>query len=99
MTSVNRSVNVGGFVSSGTLRFIENFDFKMKNNNGAPAAGGDSGSALFACLSSTMPTLSTFKLVGLLYAGNTPTNTSSGFGVRIDNIQKELDIEPWDGII
>lgn len=99
MTSVNRSVNVGGFVSSGTLRFIENFDFKMKNNNGAPAAGGDSGSALFACLSSTMPTLSTFKLVGLLYAGSAPTNTSSGFGVRIDNIQKELDIEPWDGII
>ena len=99
MTSVNRSINVTGFTSSGYLRFIENLDFKMKNNNGAPAAGGDSGSALFACLSSTMPALSTFKLVGLLYASNAPTNTSSGFGVRIDNIQNELDIEPWDGII
>lgn len=99
MTSVNRTLNVSGFTSSGALRFIDSLHFKMKNENGAPAAPGDSGSAVFACLSSTIPTLSTFKLVGLLYASDTPTNTSNGYGVRIDNVVEELDIEPWDGII
>ena len=99
MTSVNRTLNVTGFTSSGALRFIDSLHFKMKNENGAPAAPGDSGSAVFACLSSTIPTLSTFKLVGLLYASDTPTNTSNGYGVRIDNVVEELDIEPWDGII
>jgi len=71
----------------------------MKHENGAAAAGGDSGTAVFACLSSTIPTLSTFKLVGLLFASPASTYLSPGYGVRIDNIQNELDIEPWDGII
>jgi len=99
ITSVNTNVNVSGFTDSGSLRFIENLDFKLKNQNGAATAGGDSGTALFACLSSTIPALSTFKLVGLLYAGPTPSYQSRGLGVRIDNIKNELDIEPWDGII
>ena len=101
MTSVDTTVNVGRFLPDEDvpIQFHESLHFKMKNENGAPAAGGDSGSAVFACLSSTIPTLSTFKLVGLLYAGNAPSNTSTGFGVRIDNIVEELDVEPWDGII
>ena len=99
MISVNTNVYFGRFTNSERLRFIENLDFKSKNKNGATAAGGDSGTALFACLSSTIPTLSTFKLVGLLYAGPKPSYQSRGLGVRIDNIQNELDIEPWDGVI
>ena len=100
MSSVNRSINVNGFTASGgALLVAECLDFKMKNENGAAAAGGDSGTAVFACLSSTIPTLSTFKLVGLLFASPASTYLSPGYGVRIDNIQNELDIEPWDGII
>ena len=99
MKSVNRNINVGGFTDTVSLPFTENLEIALKNSNGAPTAGGDSGTAIFACLSSTVPSLSTFKLVGLIYAGPSPSYSSSGYGVRIDNIQNELDIEPWDGII
>ena len=99
LRSVNRAINVGGFTDSGAVSFTENLDMISKNENCAVTAGGDSGTAIFACLSSTVPTLSTFKLIGLVYAGPAPQYNSPGYGVRIDNIQNELDIEPWDGII
>jgi hypothetical protein len=82
-----------------TLRFTDNLLFRNINSTGAAAAAGDSGSALFACLSSTSTTLSTFKCIGLLFAGADPALDSIGLGGRIDIIKDQLDIEPWDGVI
>ena len=97
-TSVDTIANVG-FRGIGNLIFNDCIKFRNITGNGAAAAGGDSGTALFACLSSTSTTLSTFKCIGLLFAGPQPTNTSYGIGCRMDHIKDQLNIEPWDGVI
>jgi hypothetical protein len=56
--------------------------------------GGDSGSAMFALFNSTNPSLSTWKLIGLLFAG--PEDESYTMGCRITKIAQSLDIAPWD---
>jgi hypothetical protein len=101
VSSVNSIINVRGFLPDPlqTLRFTDNLLFRNINSTGAAAAAGDSGSALFACLSSTSTTLSTFKCIGLLFAGADPALDSIGLGGRIDIIKDQLDIEPWDGVI
>jgi hypothetical protein len=56
--------------------------------------GGDSGSAVFALFDSTNPSLSTWKLIGLLFAG--PEDDSYLIGCRITKITQSLDISSWD---
>ena len=33
----------------------------------------------------------------MVFAGPTPTNTARGIVCRIDRIQEQLNIKPWDG--
>jgi len=59
-----------------------------------PGRGGDSGSAMFALLSSNVPSASAWKMIGLLFAG--PGDSSYTIGCRITNIVRDLDIIPWN---
>lgn len=62
-----------------------------------PGGGGDSGSAVFACLSSTVNSASAWKMIGLLYAG--PSDQTSTIISPIFEIVNKLNIAPWDGTI
>jgi hypothetical protein len=62
--------------------------------NVSPGGGGDSGSAMFALLSSNVPSASAWKTIGLLFAG--PPDDSYSIGCRITSIVRDLDIVPWD---
>ena len=59
------------------------------------AQGGDSGTAVFAQLSSSVPSASAWKLIGLLYAG--PSDLSKIIISPIHLIQVRLNIVSWDG--
>lgn len=58
-------------------------------------AGGDSGSVYFSLLSSKSTTASAWKVIGLLFAGNTEVS----IGCRITSISSALNIAPWSGVI
>lgn len=62
-----------------------------------PGRGGDSGSALFAYLSSNIPEESTWKCIGLLFAGPNSAAPNYTIGCRITNIVKDLGVMPWNG--
>lgn len=62
-----------------------------------PGGGGDSGSAVFACLSSTVNSASAWKMIGLLYAG--PSDQTSTIISPIHEVVNKLKIAPWDGTI
>lgn len=64
------------------------------NGTTKPGGGGDSGSAMFALLSSNVPSASAWKMIGLLFAG--PGDQSYTIGCRITNIVRDLDVIPWD---
>lgn len=63
----------------------------------APGAGGDSGSAMLALFNANSPTLSAWKVIGLLFAG--PSDNSYTIGCRITEISKALNIGPWNTLI
>jgi len=58
---------------------------------------GDSGSMLWALLSSTSPTASAWKIVGQVFAYSNNPLPVIGYASRMDKIQQALDISPWDG--
>jgi hypothetical protein len=60
----------------------------------AAGAGGDSGSAMFALFDQNNPSLSAWKLIGLLFAG--PEDSSYTVGCRITNIANSLNIASWN---
>ena len=70
--------------------------FRVRGNVIA-GRGGDSGSAMFALLSSNIPSASAWKVIGLLFAG--PSNNSFTLGCRITEIAKGMDIVSWDTTI
>lgn len=63
----------------------------------AAGAGGDSGSAMFALFNEGNPSLSAWKLIGLLFAG--PEDNSYTIGCRITQISEALKISSWDTTI
>ena len=100
ISAIGVNANVSGFSSKlGAARFTDCLQIASKDGNFPVTQGGDSGTAVFALLSSTMPALSTWKCIGLIFAGPTPTNTAAGIVCRIDNIVDQLKIKPWDGTI
>jgi hypothetical protein len=44
-----------------------------------------------------MPTVSAWKVIGLLFAG--PSDSTYSIGCRITNIAQKLDITPWNTIM
>lgn len=95
---VDITVNVN-FGNSNVITVKNNFAIKSKFDRFPVTKGGDSGTSVFALLSASVPTLSTWKCLGLIYAGGTPTNNAPGYCIPINNVVNELDIEPWEGDI
>jgi len=60
--------------------------------------GGDSGSAIYALLSANVPALSTWKCIGLVFAGPS-FDPSYGIGCRISAVSQDLDVVAWNGIV
>jgi len=94
------AIGVGGsrFGTSAAV-FNNVFVMRAKYDNFPVAMGGDSGSMVLALLSADIPTLSTWKVAGQLFAGNIVMNGNSAICNRIDRMQEQLKIEPWDGTI
>jgi len=66
--------------------------------NVVASRGGDSGSAIYALLSANMPALSTWKCIGLVFAG--PASVPSyAIGSRISAVSRDLDVVAWNGIV
>ena len=61
-----------------------------------PGRGGDSGSAMFALLSSNIPAASAWKCIGLLFAGPNSSFPEYTIGSRITSIADKLKITSWD---
>jgi hypothetical protein len=66
--------------------------------------GGDSGSALMGKVPTYNPSdpnwkdgPRTWKILGLIYAGNGASAFSMGIACRIDHVAAKLQIEAWDG--
>lgn len=99
VNSVDTTSNVN-FGLPAPIFFKNLFTIQSKEKIFSVAEGGDSGTAVFAQLSSTVPAASAWKCIGLLFAGApTPANDAEGACVMIENIVNELDIEPWEGDI
>ena len=71
----------------------------LVRGNTVSGRGGDSGSAYFALLSSNIPTLSTWKMIGLLFAGPDEEFPSFSVGCKITTITNDLKIASWNGQI
>ena len=88
-------VTAVGDYSEFTSFFYNTFDVR---GNVAATKGGDSGSALFALLSSQSTTLSAWKCIGLVFAGFSDA-VFTGVGTRITTVAEKLNIMPWNGNI
>ena len=97
---INSTCAVGGSrVGTGRAVFDDVFVMRAKYDNFPVAMGGDSGSMVMALLSANIPSLSTWKVAGQLFAGNTVMNGNNAICNRIDRMQEQLKIEPWDGVV
>jgi hypothetical protein len=85
-----------GAYSGKTSYFLDSFWFRGRGDIAA-GRGGDSGSAVLALLSSTMPAASAWKVIGLLFAG--PGSSTYSIGCRITSIVQKLDIAPWNTLM
>lgn len=94
--SVSEFVSPTWVSGYGPSWFIGSFlNCYLVRGNAIPGRGGDSGSAYFALLSSTIPSASAWKVIGLLFAG--PSDLSFSIGCRITSIERDLGITSWDG--
>jgi len=88
-------VTVGGY---DTTNFADLIYFNSNSTTVDAITGGDSGSILFALLSSTMPAASAWKVIGLNFAGGRrPDGMGVGLACRIDNVVDQLNIASWTG--
>ena len=86
------------FVSDGiAVTYFTDSIYVRGDGTTKPGGGGDSGSAVFACLSSTVNSASAWKMIGLLYAG--PADQTSTIISPIHEVVNKLNIAPWDGTI
>lgn len=97
VTNVNEMILVD--FNGRTILCNDIFSIQSKEKSFPVSQSGDSGSAVFALLSSTVPTASAWKFIGLIFAGPSPSNSAKGRCISVENIVNELDIEPWEGNI
>lgn len=100
----NPYIDIVGGVTPGPLpitlkeqTFSDVFIFESNNKEVLPAQGGDSGSVIFALLSANIQEQSTWKVVGLIFAGGTRGGWPIGVFCRIDQVAEKLNIAPWNG--
>lgn len=76
--------------------FTDTILYQSVNKNFPVSLPGDSGSAVFALMSSISASLSAWKFVGLNFAGNESTDSNLGVFCRADYIKQQIEIGPWD---
>jgi hypothetical protein len=89
-TSVNFSAYVG--YNFGSALFEKSIRYTTDSPANPPSLPGDSGSLLYGLFNATNPSTSAWKIVGLVYAGN---SFDTGLAVRIDNIASAFNISPY----
>ncbi len=101
VTDVNQRirVNMGSRSNPQYIIFNDVFSIQSKDKAFPVTDSGDSGTAVFALLSSTVPTASAWKFIGLVFAGPKPERDAKGKCINVQRIVNELDIEPWEGNI
>jgi len=90
-SSYNGSVNYGSY----TINFIDTIRFYSPTTNVWVSSAGDSGSLLYGCVNSTNPATSAWKVIGLLFAGNSTLNY--GVASRIDNLVNMFGVSAYKG--
>jgi len=90
------------FISVEGANYINGLTFSLSTSNNTSSFAlstleGDSGSMLWALLSSNISTASAWKIVGQVFAYSNEADPILCYASRIDNIQKALKISPWDG--
>lgn len=97
--AIDVTTNVG-FEERGqslSIGFTDLIRYKYVDNSNFPVAPGDSGSALIADMDGN----GTYKIIGLVFAGNSgPVNnpnggTHIGLACRIDNVASIMNIRAW----
>jgi hypothetical protein len=78
-----------------TIAFVDMLQFNSPTSNVFCSSGGDSGSLLYACVNSTNPATSAWRVIGLLHAGNATSNY--GLGIRIDNVANMIGVSAYTG--
>jgi hypothetical protein len=89
------SGNINVSFSPYTLYFSECIKIESPVTDTVVGSGGDSGSLVYACISSSSPMASAWKCIGLFFAGS--TTGSVGYACRIDNIATMLSVSAWGG--
>lgn len=110
LTSSCHTLSFSHFYQDTTAIFVENvfytngIAFNIYNGNTNTADNiplstleGDSGSMLWALLSSNVPSASAWKIIGQVFAYSNNISPIQGYASRIDKIQKALNITPWNG--
>lgn len=96
------SLSVYGFFDSLVGYYNDNFSFFSNclyiRGNVVAGRGGDSGSPIYALLNRQNPSLSAWKLIGLIFAGPVSDFPSYAIGCRITEIADSLNLAPWDGV-
>lgn len=100
VAGIGYNLNVSGYrPDNKSTPFKDCLTIKSKNAAFPTLQGGDSGTAVFALLSSKIPALSAWKCIGLAFAAPGPSDSMISTCCRIDNIANQLKIKPWNGII
>jgi len=87
------------FTSAEGVNYSNGIEIRLMNHTQSiplSVLEGDCGSMLWALLSSNIPSASAWKIVGQIFAFN-ENYPVIGYVARIDEIQKQLNISPWNG--
>ena len=88
----NNSMTIG-VIFDDVMLYTDLLRIESPYTNNYVSSGGDSGSFVYACLSSTMPSASAWKIIGLHFAGS----GTIGAAIRIDNIASMFSVSAYKG--
>ena len=94
VTDVSVALNVD-YGDAGVLSFTDCLEITSPITDTVVGSGGDSGSLVYAIISSASPGASAWRCVGLFFAGN--DTGSAGYACRIDNVSTLLAVSAWTG--
>lgn len=92
---VNNSFSIGVIFDGNVMNYTDLLRVESPYTNSFVSSGGDSGSLVYACLSSTVPAASAWKIIGLHFAGS----STLGAAIRIDNIAQMFSVSAYKGDI
>lgn len=95
VTSKTFTTPVGPFGAGAIYSFSELLKVESPVTNTVVASGGDSGALVYACINSSNPATSAWRLIGMTFGA--AADGSYSVSGRIDNIANLLRIGAWSG--